>query len=136
MQTLANLLHVQRSARHFAFTPACFGIFTLILLSGYAVFGKGLAHLGIPPFAFVGEIGVLLAIMTLCSGIYISLWRSSVTWLIVMFMLWGAFRTIPYIATYGVDALRDGVIWGYAFYALAVATALLRLKAIDKVTNL
>jgi len=136
MRAAADLLRVERSTPQFAIAPVCFGIFTLVLLSGYAVFGKGFAYLGVPPIAYVGEIGVLLAIITLCSAIYRSLWRSSTTWLIVAFMLWGAARTFPYVATYGVDALRDGVIWGYAIYALAVATTLLRLDAIDKVTNL
>jgi len=136
MRASANLLRVQKSAPRLALTPTCFGIFTLILLSGYAVFGKGFAYVGVPPVAYVGEVGVLLAILTLLSAIYKSLWRSTTTWLIVAFMLWGALRTFPYVAEYGIDALRDGVIWGYAIYALAVATTLLRLNAIDKVTNL
>jgi O-Antigen ligase len=136
MRAWVNLLRVQRSVRQFAIAQVCFGIFTLILLSGYAVFGKGFAYVGVPSVAYVGEIGLLLAIIALCSEIYRSLWRSSTTWLIVAFMLWGSLCTFPYVATYGLNALRDGVIWGYAIYALAVATTLLRLDAIDKVTNL
>jgi hypothetical protein len=136
MRASVNLLRFQRSASHFAFAPACFGIFTLILLSGYAVLGKGFAYLGVPPYAFVGEIGVLLAIITLCSGIFINLWRSSTTWLIVAFMLWGFLCTVPFVTTYGTDALRDAVIWGYAIYALAVATTLLRFRVIEKITKL
>ena len=103
MRASANLLHVQKSAPRLALTPTCFGIFTLILLSGYAVFGKGFAYLGVPPVAYVGEIGVLLAIVTLLSAIYKSLWRLSTTWLIVAFMLWGALRTFPYVADYGIE---------------------------------
>lgn len=41
-------------------------------------------------------------------------------------MLWGVFCTYPYIKTYGMDALRDAVIWGYGLFALIVASYLLR----------
>lgn len=115
--------------------PTCFGIFTLLLLAGYAFFGRGFAYIGVPPI-FVGEIGLLLAIATLLTVYVPSLWRSPITWLLVAFMLWGALRTFPYIEEYGFDALRDGVIWGYALYSLAVATIVLRFSAIDDVVSL
>jgi hypothetical protein len=40
--------------------------------------------------------------------------------LLVLFMAWGLIRTVPYIGVYGLDALRDGVLWGYAFFALMI----------------
>ncbi len=40
-------------------------------------------------------------------------------------MGWGAYRTAPYISTYGITALRDAVLWGYAIYALIVASLLI-----------
>jgi len=36
-------------------------------------------------------------------------------------MIWGATRTIPFIENYGIDALRDSVIWAWGLIALAVA---------------
>src|SRR5205823_255185 len=43
--------------------------------------------------------------------------------LVIVFMLWGAARTLPYISTYGIDALRDGVLWGYGGFALAASVS-------------
>ena len=40
--------------------------------------------------------------------------------LLVLFMLLGLVRTIPYVGEYGADALRDAVLWGYAFFALFI----------------
>jgi hypothetical protein len=40
-------------------------------------------------------------------------------------MLFGAMRTIPYLAEYRIDALRDGVLWGYGVFSLVVAGAIL-----------
>ena len=41
-------------------------------------------------------------------------------WLLLAFMVLGAARTVPYLGEYGVDALRDAVLWGYAFFALFI----------------
>ena len=35
-------------------------------------------------------------------------------------MVLGLFRTVPYLQTYGTDALRDGTLWGYGIFALIV----------------
>jgi hypothetical protein len=40
--------------------------------------------------------------------------------LLLLFMVLGAARTFPYLGTYGLDALRDGVLWGYAAFALVI----------------
>ena len=118
--------------RQYAFVPQLFGIFTLFLLSGYALFGRGFAYIGVPPI-FVGEVGLCLAAATFVAGFHRALWQTSLTWLLVAFMLWGAACTVPYVDEYGLDALRDAAVWAYALYAIAVATALLRLNAIEKV---
>jgi hypothetical protein len=97
-----------------------------ILLLGYAFFGRGFAYLGIPPL-FVGELVLILGLLTfaLVGGISLAL-RSPLAWLLVLFMSWGAFCTIPFIEVYRLDALRDAVIWGYGIFALMVASFLLR----------
>lgn len=90
-----------------------------VLLLAYAVFGRGVAHLGAPP-VYIGEVALALAIPALV----ISLPRARlgpVEISILLFMAWGAIRTAPYLGTYGFDALRDAVSWGYALFGLAVA---------------
>jgi hypothetical protein len=89
--------------------------------------GKGFAHIGIGP-VYIGDVvlglGVLTSLFVLVRrGIdrprawTIGGWTVA---LLVLFMLLGAARTIPYLGTYGRDALRDGVLWGYAGFALIV----------------
>lgn len=96
------------------------------LLLGYAFLGRGFAYLGISPI-YVGEIvlaiGLLTAIMS--GGVGPALRSPITSWLLVL-MFWGAIRTVPYIDKYGMDALRDAVIWGYGMFAILVANALLR----------
>jgi hypothetical protein len=91
------------------------------LLLGYMFLGRGFAHLGIPPL-YVGE--VVLAIGIVATAI--SALRTGIpapTRILSMlgaFMLLGAIRTVPYIGEYGVDALRDAVLWGYGLFAVMV----------------
>jgi hypothetical protein len=54
---------------------------------------------------------------------------------IILFMAWGALRTIPYLGTYGIDALRDGVIWGYGAFAILVG-AFATTRHVDAVVGL
>ncbi len=92
------------------------------LLVAYAFLGRGIAHVGIGP-VYLGELVLALAVPAL---LY-SLRRahiSAVHIALLVFMTWGAIRTVPYIGTYGIDALRDAVTWGYGFFALAVSFAL------------
>jgi O-Antigen ligase len=97
----------------------------LAILAGYAFFGKGFAYLGAPPL-YVGEVVLLLGLLTILLNIGTA--RFGVLHgLIVAFMLWCALRTVPFIGTYGIDALRDGATWGYAIFALAVSVSLVPL---------
>lgn len=96
-----------------------FHVGLLGILAGYMFLGKGFAYLGAPPL-FVGEIVLLLGVLTILLNLGTA--RFGVLHgLIASFMLWGAFRTVPYVGTYGIDALRDGATWGYAVFALAVS---------------
>ena len=97
-----------------------------LLLVGYAFLGKGFAYLGISP-VYVGEIVLAIGLVTaIMSGGVGPALRSPITLGLLAFMLWGAMRTIPGISAYGMDALRDAVIWGYGVFAILVANALLR----------
>lgn len=96
-----------------------------VLLAGYAFFGKGFAYLGLAPL-YVGELVLALAAAT----IVVSLGRARLTrlhGLLLIFMLWGLLRTLPYLSLHGLDALRDAVLWLYALFALAVSFAVSRV---------
>jgi hypothetical protein len=105
------------------------------ILIGYAFFGRAFAYLGVPP-VYVGE-------MTLGLGLLSALvdqrrrlaFRSPLAWLYMAFALWGAVRTIPYLRTYGLDALRDAVTWGYGAFALLVAAFFTQSKYLDSVVE-
>ena len=91
----------------------------LVILVGYAFMGKGFAYLGAPPL-YVGEI-----VLALClASIMWTIGRARLGVLhalLFLFMAWGAARTIPYIGTYGIDALRDAATWVYGFFAIGVS---------------
>lgn len=105
-----------------------------ILLIGYAVLGRGFAYLGVPP-VFVGEIGLVIGIAVMLRHILVPVWESRLVWCLVAFMIWGFFNTLPYVGTYGMDALRDGAQWAYAVYALAVATAIIKTKQLESIVS-
>ena len=93
-----------------------------VVLAGYMFLGRGFAHLGQPP-VYVGEVVLVLGLIA--TGVAFVRLRlrpvpSRIVWLLLAFMLLGMARTVPYLGVYGFDALRDGVIWGYALFALIV----------------
>src|SRR3712207_4597734 len=96
------------------------------VLAGYAFLDKGFAYLGVAPL-FVGEVTLALGLLAaaLGGGVRQAL-RSPLSYLLIAFALLGAIRTIPYLGTYGLSALRDAVVWGYAIFALLVCAFLLR----------
>ncbi len=100
------------------------GLLSIVLL-GYAVFGKSWAYVGVRPI-FVGEIVLLCGLPTLLA---LRTWRGLVGfpsfWCLVVLGIWGILRTWPDIPVYGVDALRDAALWGYALFALLVFGAIL-----------
>jgi hypothetical protein len=91
-----------------------------VILLGYTLLGRTFAYLGAPP-VFVGEVVLglgLLATLARRQG-----WRGSpppVALGIAAYMLWSAVRTVPYLGAYGLVALRDGAMWGYALFAILV----------------
>ena len=98
----------------------------------YAFLGRGIAYLGASPI-YMGEMVLMLGLLALV----VSLPRfriSAIHVILFAFMAWGAARTIPYISQYGMDALRDGVLWEYAAFAIAIS-ACLRAEHIRKLTE-
>jgi hypothetical protein len=102
--------------------------FLLILgvsLSGYAFLGRGFAYLGVPP-VFVGEVVLFLGLISWALTGSTRIFKSRLSWLLVLLMAIGALGTVNWVGTYGMDALRDGALWGYGLFALLVGTFLLR----------
>ena len=103
-----------------------------VLLIGYAFLDKGFAYIGYAP-VYVGELSLAAGLFVfMAGGGSFMVFRSSITRAILAFALWGALNTLPYLDTYGVLALRDGVVWAYAAFALTVAAALLRTGLIER----
>lgn len=92
------------------------------LLLGYMFLGRGFAHVGIRP-AYLGEVVLALGLAATAWAIIRLGTRarpSPIVWLLLAFMVLGMARTLPYLGQYGVDALRDAVLWGYGLFALMI----------------
>jgi hypothetical protein len=95
-----------------------------VVLTGYAFLGKGFAYIGVPPL-YIGEaslgLGVLALLMTShkhrISGPGI---------LLLGFMVLGVLRTVPFVSTYGIFAVRDAALWYYGAFALILSAFLER----------
>lgn len=92
------------------------------LVAGYAFLGRGFAYLGLPPL-FVGEMALVLGCFALVTALPTRR-LDMIQVLILVFMAWGATRTLPYIGIYGLNALRDGATWGYALFAVVLSLVL------------
>jgi hypothetical protein len=109
------------------FGTGVFWAYLGMLLVGYAWLGKGFAYLGRAPL-YVGEFGLVLAVVSMLLTIAFKklkivrrIMRGMGSILpILLFIVWGMLRTIPFLEVYGLNALRDAVIWGYAIYALVI----------------
>ncbi|WP_397547488.1 O-antigen ligase family protein [Rhodothermus marinus] len=95
--------------------------FWTICLTGYAFLGKGFAYIGIPPIfvdAFLWGMAFLYLLFHLDFLLILRDWNLT---LLSCFMIIGILRTVPYLSIYKIDALRDGVIWGYGLFAIVMA---------------
>ena len=96
------------------------------LLVVYLVLGKGGAYLNVGG-VFIGEGVLAFGIVTvLASGALPLAVRNGLGWWVIAFGVCGALQTIPYLAIYGQNALRDAVVWGYGAFALLTAACLTR----------
>jgi O-antigen ligase len=117
-------------------SPSRFYLVVLgILLSGYALFDRGFAYLGVESI-FIGEAVLALGLLCVLANGVATIFRLPAVWPLLAFMAWGAFRTLPYIRIYGMDALRDGAIWGYALFAVMTALCLLRSGWLGRVLEM
>jgi len=92
-----------------------------LVLLGYGVMGRGFAYVGMPP-VFLGEVllgtGLLLWLNSRAVGRVLAMPAMQA---LVLLLAWVAFRTIPNLGTYGIDAARDAMLAGYGAFAFIVA---------------
>jgi hypothetical protein len=87
--------------------------------------GKGFAYLGYPPF-YIGEIAYCAGILVLLrSGCLVAVFAFGPSLLLAAIMGWTVLRTLPFVGTYGFDALRDSVIIMYGGFSFVVAALLI-----------
>lgn len=94
-------------------------------LLGYAFLGRTFAYVGLPPL-FVGEVMLVLGLGVAVGkgrlGAALGAWPLRLWGLL---LVWTAARTLPYVATFGLDAPRDAMLVAYGFYAVVLAALLL-----------
>jgi hypothetical protein len=105
----------QRSGRVFLASLA-----TILVI--YAFLNKGGAYIGVAPI-YISEVVLFIGLIALLLNLS-NLRLSLVHGLLIAFMLWGLARTIPYVSTYALDALRDGVTWAYGLFAIAITACI------------
>lgn len=92
-----------------------------ITLIGYAYLNKGFAYIGITPFYIDSLIFVTAFLVLILRPRCLRLITDPTVALLFLFIICGAARTFPFVETYGIDTLRDSVIWSWGVVALAVA---------------
>ncbi|HEX3207068.1 MAG TPA: hypothetical protein VHQ68_12590, partial [Propionibacteriaceae bacterium] len=85
--------------------PAYLRVLAVVLFA-YAVGGKSFAYLGLPPI-FMGELMLLLGLVTLPMGSLIRVVATGPGLLLLLWMYWCLWRTIPFVPTHGFDSFRD-----------------------------
>lgn len=129
MTSIASRTYPRRAERRRATLGDVFMIALVTLLAGYAIFGKGFAYLGVPPL-YIGEVMLLFGLASaLRSGCLPATAASPAGLTLILLIVWVGFRVGQGYRHYGVEALRDGVIVLYAFYAFAVAAVLIERPA-------
>jgi len=92
-----------------------------VVLMGYAVAGRGFAYLGIPPL-FIGEVALVLGLVALARSMRTtSVVPGAAMGLLVGLVGWAAVRVALGIPTWGLDAVRDGMVVLYGLFALIAA---------------
>ncbi len=101
------------------------GWLTWVLL-GYALLGRTFAYVGVNPL-YIGEITLLFGLLALYySKTFLYVIQYAPAKLLFGLIFWGLLTTIPHVPTYGIDALRDAVIYAYGVFTFIVAGLLIQ----------
>jgi O-antigen ligase len=93
-------------------------------LLGYGLLSRGFSYVGARP-VFIGEVLLIVGGVVFLMEMGKARFRFTHVFL-GLFIVWGVLRTVPYLSDYGVDALRDGVTWLYAAFAVFVSVLVRR----------
>ncbi len=115
----------------------------LFLLGGYLLFDRAFAWIHIPGTpVFLGELGLGFGLFVILQTPHLGrvLRLSRPIQLLGGFMLWGFALTFQGIEEWGIDAVRDSVLWYYGLFAIITAVMLLYKPAlwdelVDKFTK-
>jgi len=111
------------------------GLHAYIVLQGiwialYALLGKGFAYAGVSPI-YAGEILLVFGFLTFVVSRRIgSILRTPIGVVLILFLGWQVVSAVPYLEVYGLETLRDSVIWAYAVFACVTAGLILRLRGL------
>lgn len=92
-----------------------------LLLAGYLLFDRAFAWVHIPGTPiFVGEIALVLGLFFIIQTPHLGrlIRTSRPIQLLLLFMLWGFALAFEGVSNWGIDAIRDSVLWYYGFFAL------------------
>ena len=95
--------------------------FLAFVLVGLALGGRGFAYFGIPPL-FISELTLLAGLVCIAfTTRAISVFKHPTSVLLIIMIGWCFSRTVPYLATYRLDAVRDAMLYMYSLMAFVVA---------------
>lgn len=96
-----------------------------VCLAGYAIAGKGFAYVGVPPL-LIGEVmlvlGAAIFVRTRC---WLAAGSALPAFILALLMVWVVCRTVGFIGSEGVDAIRDSVVVLYGTFAFVMVGLLL-----------
>jgi len=99
--------------------------FWVFTLTGYALFGKGFAYIGIPPL-YIGEILLLTGVViVLRNGCFLAALASVPSLFLLALMALVLMHVFSDLQKYGIEAIRDSVIVMYGIIALTTAGILI-----------
>ncbi len=101
-----------------------------VVLLGYALAGRGFAYVGFPPL-FIGEITLGCGLLAFAmAGSWKAVLGDVRLWPLLALGAWGMCRTLPFVSADPVNAIRDGVVWGYGVFAVVMASLIVDRPAV------
>lgn len=93
-----------------------------LCLFGYALAGRGFANIGIAPL-YIGEVCLAFGLFALLlTRGWPRVFKIPAAVALIPLMTLGFVRMLPGIPDYRIDAVRDAVVWGYALFAIILAS--------------
>ena len=96
-----------------------------VVLGGYALFDRAFAYVSVPGIpVYLGEalVGASVLIMIVATPVLRRRLPANLPQaILLLFICWGAARTVTKIGDYGVNSFRDASLWYYAILAFMVA---------------